>query len=1132
MAGLIAVASFSAASATSAFTTIDVAGAGKAAQQGTAISAINAAGDITGVFVDAKNVVHGFVLLAGGAVSTFDVPGAGTNSGQGTIPSSINSARVIVGTYVDANAASHGFMRAANGVITTFDAPGAPKTTTQRGTAALRINESGTIVGVYSTGNPTAPNLSTYHGFMRTAAGAITVIDDPYAGTGADQNGSKRGTFVSNINANGEIVGSYIDNNDVQHGFLRSPSGAFTSFAPPSGTFRGGSTDEFGVDSAGDVSGGYYDAAGVHHGFLLKANGVSVTLDAPVANLEPCTTHGMGKSFCGTMGVGLDAAGDASGAFVDSNGVVHGFLRPAETGVITTFSDPNAGSSGSMQGTFPAGIVSNASGIVIGGIYADTNSVLHGFIYTPVLTATTTVLKPAPAPNPSVYHQSVTLTATVSSPAGAPPNGENVTFDSGTASLGTALLSGGVGTLTTTNLPVGADSITATYSGDAEFSGSTSAAVNQAVGKAASRPELTVSSSSSTQREAVTLMVTVLGQLGGVPTGTVTFKAGAATVGAATLVGGSASLTTTVLPLGADSLTAVYVGDAHFRGSTSAAITHTVKAATLNIFNIGAAGTGAEQGTMITGIDVAGDTAGVFVDGGGLMHGFVRTAKGVVTTFEAPAAGAGTNQGTVPVSMDANGDLAGYYIVPRNTRFKAYRGFIRSAAGVITPVDVTGSNVEDTKPVGINATAGITGSYMDTAKVYHGFVRSTAGVLTTFDAPNAGKTSKLNIDSMGTTGVAINSTGTVAGRYVDESGVSHAFVRTSGGTLTPFDAPGAASGSCPGGAIKACGTFPGSIDSGGNIAGSFIDASGMMHGFLRSAAGGITVFNVPNAAAVAVGSILFGSSGMSLNEAGTISGTFVGVDGIAHGFQRTANGTITTFDAPGAATSGAFAGTMSAAINAGGTIVGGYTDNQTSFHGFIYTPSLTTTTTSLNTTPNPSIHGEPVTLTANVTSAIGMPPNGEYVAFQSGGATLGDAQLVDGIAGLTTTALARGTNAVTALYVGDVNFSGSASEPVSEAVQKATSTTRLAVSSSSSHLGQSVTLTATVTGQLGGIATGTVTFKTGNTTLGSTTLNSGGKTVLVSSALPLGADSLTATYGGDTNFTGSTSAPVSIVVVH
>jgi len=81
--------------------------------------------------------------------------------------------------------------------------------------------------------------------------------------------------------------------------------------------------------------------------------------------------------------------------------------------------------------------------------------------------ATTTVI--TTSGSPSQVGQSVTFSATVSSPFGAIPDGETVTFTMGTAPLGTGTLSGGVATYTTSSLPVGNHNIKALYPGDSNF---------------------------------------------------------------------------------------------------------------------------------------------------------------------------------------------------------------------------------------------------------------------------------------------------------------------------------------------------------------------------------------------------------------------------------------------------------------------------------------------------------------------------------------------------------------------------------------------------------------------------------------------------------------------------------------
>ena len=95
----------------------------------------------------------------------------------------------------------------------------------------------------------------------------------------------------------------------------------------------------------------------------------------------------------------------------------------------------------------------------------------------------------------------------------------------------------------------------------------------------------------------------------------------------------------------------------------------------------------------------------------------------------------------------------------------------------------------------------------------------------------------------------------------------------------------------------------------------------------------------------------------------------------------------------------------------------------------------------------------------------------------------------------------------------------------------ASSTTTLKASATTVTAGTSVTFTATVAGGAGssGTPTGTVTFLDGTTTLGTGTLSSGVATY-ATSALAVGSHSVTAKYGGDTNFTSSTSSAVTITV--
>ena len=193
--------------------------------------------------------------------------------------------------------------------------------------------------------------------------------------------------------------------------------------------------------------------------------------------------------------------------------------------------------------------------------------------------ATTTAL--SLSPTSTNFGQSVTLTATVTPGSAGTPTG-TVSFFNGTTLLGTPVaLTGGVATLTTTTLPIGSDVITAQYSGDTNYAGSTSAyEVETVAGAAVTTTALVLSPTSSNLGQNVTLTATVKAAVGstGAPTGTVSFYYGLTQLGTpvAVAANGTASMATTKLPAGSDVLTAQYSGDTNFNGSLSPEAIETV----------------------------------------------------------------------------------------------------------------------------------------------------------------------------------------------------------------------------------------------------------------------------------------------------------------------------------------------------------------------------------------------------------------------------------------------------------------------------------------------------------------------------------------------------------------------------
>ena len=169
--------------------------------------------------------------------------------------------------------------------------------------------------------------------------------------------------------------------------------------------------------------------------------------------------------------------------------------------------------------------------------------------------------------NPSFANQATTFTATVTGQFGGTPTG-TITLKSGTLSLGTITLSGGAASLNKTFTTSGTRSITAVYSSDANFTGSTSPVLSQVVNAAPTSTAVTSNLNPSNYGDAVTFTATVTSAFG-TPTGSVTFKAGNTTLGTANLSGGSASLTTSALNTGTKSITATYKATANFAASTS-----------------------------------------------------------------------------------------------------------------------------------------------------------------------------------------------------------------------------------------------------------------------------------------------------------------------------------------------------------------------------------------------------------------------------------------------------------------------------------------------------------------------------------------------------------------------------------
>ena len=125
-------------------------------------------------------------------------------------------------------------------------------------------------------------------------------------------------------------------------------------------------------------------------------------------------------------------------------------------------------------------------------------------------------------------------------------------------------------------------------------------------------------------------------------------------------------------------------------------------------------------------------------------------------------------------------------------------------------------------------------------------------------------------------------------------------------------------------------------------------------------------------------------------------------------------------------------------------------------------PSGIATTTTLTSSTNPSLFGQSVTFTATVAPLSGRGTPTGSVTFYAGSTALGTATLSSKKASLKTTSVPVGSQAITAVYSGDTNYTLGTSAVLTQTVNPDLTTTKVTSSANPSVHGQSVTLTATV----------------------------------------------------------------------
>jgi YVTN family beta-propeller protein len=244
-------------------------------------------------------------------------------------------------------------------------------------------------------------------------------------------------------------------------------------------------------------------------------------------------------------------------------------------------------------GALPPGLVLSSSGTLSGtptaaGTFGfsikatDPNGCSGSQSYTVAIQGGITTTTVTASPNSSVFGQQVTFTATVNFisalPTPGPAQGATITFkEVGTILAGPiSLISGSQASFNTSTLPIGSHTITAEYSGNANFQPSTGS-VTQVVNKTPTSTILTSSKNPLTFGEAVSLTATATSAFG-TPSGFVQLFDGPVLVGVQQLDGTGSTIfsftciagnCSSTLSAGFHSITAVYNGDSSYDVSAS-----------------------------------------------------------------------------------------------------------------------------------------------------------------------------------------------------------------------------------------------------------------------------------------------------------------------------------------------------------------------------------------------------------------------------------------------------------------------------------------------------------------------------------------------------------------------------------
>jgi hypothetical protein len=261
-----------------------------------------------------------------------------------------------------------------------------------------------------------------------------------------------------------------------------------------------------------------------------------------------------------------------------TSGTVSFYDGSAATGTLLGTAPVSGGTATLPTAALPAGASHTLTAVYSGAPnFVGSTGARTGFT---VSQATTSIALSA-SPNPAVFGQAVTVTATVTSPT-ASTAGTTVTFVvDGASQLPATLDANGQARITLAALALGSHTVSASYAGNGNLAGSGPASMTEKV-VGGSTTSLTASANPVGFGQAVTFTATVRGTTPGIDTltGMVTFVVDGVARPAVALDGNQqAALTLSSLGAGQHTVGAVYGGTDAVAGSTATPLTETVNKA-------------------------------------------------------------------------------------------------------------------------------------------------------------------------------------------------------------------------------------------------------------------------------------------------------------------------------------------------------------------------------------------------------------------------------------------------------------------------------------------------------------------------------------------------------------------------